>query len=116
MTDPAIADTINRHVAQRIAAYCDVADTIRNSPEPWTTKPMAIDLMGENTDATNGHRAWLIGHLAARTPGLDFDGPADADWENLFHHLRAEILARRETQTPSVCVAEIPAPDGVGSR
>lgn len=116
MTDAAIADTLNRHAAQLIARQLDSVDRSLAliGITPWAFSPIAETLMGENA-TTSGDRAWLVGLLAARTPGLDFDGPADADWENLISHLRAEILARRGPRTPSVREADS-VRDGVGSR
>lgn len=114
--DAGIADTLNRHVVQLIAQQLDTVDADMGIVfAPWQHCAMADTLMGENK-ATDGDRAWLVGMLAARTPGVDFDGhPADCDWENLFSHFRAEILARRDPESPSVCAAESPARDGVGS-
>jgi hypothetical protein len=118
MTDSAIADTLNRHVAQLVAQQLDCNDDLIRDhlTGPWFHSPIADTIMSDN-DATNGDRAWLIGSFAARTPGVDFDGhPADCDWDNLFSHFRAEILARRDPQSHPARAAEIPARDGVGSR
>lgn len=121
-----IADTINRHVARLITAHLDFIDReVRAMPEltelpypkgGWQFSAMADTLMGEN-DTSDGERAWFIGMLAARTPDVEFDGhPADADWENLFSHFRAEILARRDPETPCAVSASPGAACGVGSR
>lgn len=114
--DAGTADTINRRTAQRTAEYLDLNDFLAGlTGDPWHDGPMAQTLMGENP-ASNADRAWLVGALATKTPGLDFDGtPADADWENLFTHFRAEILARRDPQTSPVHANES-VRDGVGSR
>jgi len=107
MTDATIADTLNRHVAQLVAEQLDFVDAqIRALPgmatlDPqvtnWEWSALADTLCGDNLHATDGDRAWLVGLLAARTPGVDFDGhPADCDWENLFGHLRVEIQTRRD--------------------
>lgn len=116
--DAGIADTINRQAARLVALRFDGLDELWDQPVhggPWYLSPIADTFMGDN-DATNADRAWLFGGLAARTPGLDFDGePADCDWENLFANFRAEILARRDPETPSVR-GQSPARDGVGSR
>ncbi len=92
--DAGIADTINRHAVQLITQRLDQIDaTIDGLVIRWHHSAMADTLAGDKIDQ-RGDRAWLVGHLAARTP--DFDGhPADCDWENLFSHFRAEILARR---------------------
>jgi hypothetical protein len=120
MTVAAIADTINRHVVKLIAEHLDL--TGKEMPAylspgiRWHNSAMAEVLMGTSTDL-DGDRAWLVGFLAARTPGVDFDGhPADCDWDNLFGHFRAEIQARRDPETPPVRAAEIPVRDGVGSQ
>jgi hypothetical protein len=116
--DAGIADTINRHVAQIITQRLDSNDKALGYDlvAPWHHSPIADTLMGDGP-ADAADRAWFVGYLAAGTPGVDFDGePADCDWENLFSHFRAEILARRDPQTPTVHAAETPARDGVGSR
>jgi hypothetical protein len=112
--DAGIADTINRRDARLMALRLDTLDQetylnyFSGVSTPWYRSPMADTLMGENA-ATNSDRAWLVGLLAASTAHLAFDGtPADCDWDNLFTHLRAEILARRDPQTPPVREAEIP--------
>jgi hypothetical protein len=116
--DSGIADTINRLVAQKVTAHLDQIDA-RLMPldaRPWFAAPIGDTLIGTGP-ATNADRAWMIGHLAARTPDLSFDGvPADYDWENLFSHFRAEVEARRDPSAHPVRAAEIPVPDGVGSR
>jgi hypothetical protein len=113
--DAGIADAINRRDAVLIAAHFDALDLPHYGGDPaqrWSDSPMAATLMGNSSD-----RAWLVGYMAEKIPGLHFDGaPADADWESLFSHLRAEILARRDPQAPFVRTAETPARDGVGSR
>ena len=119
--DAGIADTINRRDARLIAEKLDRNDLSEGSNArlffgPWYESPLAETIMGENA-STGPDRAWLIGAFASRTPGVSFDGePADCDWENLFAHFRAEILSRRDPQTPSVHAAETPVRDGVGSR
>jgi len=125
--DAGIADTINRRDVQLIVAQLDSIDAglrdgtpgaawYRSDWGPWHLAPIASTLLCEGP-ATAADRAWLVGTLAARTPGVNFDGnPAECDWENLFAHFRAEILSRRDPQTPSVHVAETPVRDGVGSR
>lgn len=116
--DAGIADTLNRHVVQLMVAQLDLFDIDLCATEegPWYRVSIADTLMGTN-DATNADRAWLVGIIAHATPGLDFDGhPADCDWDNLFSHFRAEILSRRDPQSPPVRAAETPARDGVGSR
>lgn len=115
--DAGIADTLNRHVVQLITKQLDTIDMGMPIPEVrWPTSAMAETLMSAAPDS-NGDRAWLVGFLAARTPGVDFDGhPADCDWDNLFSHFRAEIMARRDPQAHPAHAAEIPVRDGVGSR
>lgn len=114
--DTAIADTINRMDAGRIARHLDLIDWFTGnlpgiSPHAtarWCDSAIADTLMSDN-DTSNSDRAWLVGVLASRTPDVLFDGaPADCDWDNLFSHLRAEILARRNPQTLLVCAAESP--------
>jgi hypothetical protein len=107
--DAGIADTLNRHVVQLITKQLDTVDMgMPISEIRWPTSAMADTLMGAGPD-TSGDRAWLVGFLAARTPGVDFDGhPADCDWGNLFSHFRAEILSRRDPKLPSVRAAESP--------
>jgi hypothetical protein len=117
--DFGIADTINRHVAQLICKHLDAMDAELHFHRisPWYRNAMSDVMMGAHGDTSDGDRAWLVGMLAARTPDVDFDGhPADCDWDNLFSHFRAEILARRDPQSHPVREAQIPARDGVGSR
>lgn len=124
--DAGTADTINRHVAELITTHLDYMDReVRALPElaelpfankGWQHSGIALTLMGEN-DANDGERAWLIGLLAARTPDVAFDGhPADCDWDNLFSHFRAEILARRDPKTPHAVAAQSAVACGVGSE
>jgi hypothetical protein len=98
--DAGIADTINRRDAWRVALHLDDLDG-----RPWH--------LGIEADAFlspacgSGEKAWLFGALAANVPGLHFDGdPADCDWDGLFSHFRAEILARRDPKTPPARAAE----------
>lgn len=111
--DAGIADTINRRDVALLVARCDVIDDdlrrgmiLPLSLVPWFDSPMAGLFLSEDPK----HRpdqAWLFGSLVANIPTVHFDGaPADCDWDNLFNHLRAEILARRDPQTPPVQVAE----------
>jgi len=112
--DAGIADTINRLAVQAMVAHLDKVDIdlCANETGPWYAVSIADTLMGTN-DATDADRAWLVGLIAHGTPGLDFDGcPADWDWENFYSHMRAEILARRDPQTPPAVPAET-RPSGV---
>lgn len=119
MTDATIADTLNRRAAKLITAQMDTIELTAgfntSGQVRWHWSAMADVLLSDAPDK-DGLRAWLVGFHAARTPDLTFDGPADEDWENLFSYFRAEILARRDPQTPSVHAAETPVPDSVGSR
>lgn len=103
--DAGVADTLNRHFAQIVCGYLDAHDTELHEETAglrWFYRPIADTLASQEPDK-NSDRAWLVGFLAARTPGVDFDGqPQDCDWNNLFSHFRAEILARRDPQAPSV--------------
>lgn len=108
--DAGIADTINRLDAQRMAVYLDRLDETLPSTlpgGPWHSSNLAETLMGTN-DATDADRAWLVGSLAAMTPGVRavMGGPALCDWENLFSHFRAEVLARRDPKPPHARTAE----------
>lgn len=118
--DAAIADTINRRDAQVIAAHLDTLDLDWSNAGPWHDAPFADMLLGTQLSG-NAERAWIFGFLAAGTRNVArevaFDGaPADCDWENLFSHIRAEILARRDPKSHPVRAAEIPVLDGVGSQ
>jgi hypothetical protein len=116
--DAAIADTLNRLTAEKISTHLDLLDAELGYDKvaPWHRSPISETLMGDGP-ADNADRAWFVGHLAARTPDLSFDGaPADCDWDNLFSHFRTEIVARRDSESPSVRTAETPVRDGVGSR
>jgi len=116
--DAGIADTINRRTARAVAARLDQLDALWSGTitTPWHLSSGCAAFTGENESVTNSDRAWFFGILAYDTPTAVFDGhPADCDWENLFSHFRAEILARRDPESPSVCAAESPARDGVGS-
>lgn len=100
--DAGIIDTINRRDVVTITARLDALDLPQYSDAviPWYFAPMSDTLLSEDP-ATGGDRAWLVGALAARTPGIRFDdAPADCDWENFLGHLRAEILRRRNPKTP----------------
>lgn len=106
--DAGIADTVNRHVVQLIVRRLDSTDEALGYDRdcPWYRAPLGSILLSDRPDS-NGDRAWLVGQLATRTPGVDFDGePADCDWDNLFSHFRAEILARRDPKTPHSASAE----------
>jgi len=112
--DPAIADAINRHDAQTLAKHLDLVDWLK-AKQPWHLGIEANAFL--SSTISSGELAWLFGLLAAGVPNLHFDGdPADCDWQNLFTHFRAEIVARRDPQIPLVYAAEVPARDGVGSR
>jgi hypothetical protein len=115
--DAGIADTINRHVVQLITQHLDSNRQLAGAlVAPGRKAASRTTLMGERLPPRRCRRAWFVGFLAARTPDLDFDFPADCDWENLFSHFRAEILARRDPKTPPVHAAQTPVRDGVGSR
>jgi len=106
--DAGIADTLNRTFAQKLTTGLDTLYPRWHEP----LSPVAATLLGEGPD-----RAWLVGFLVQPIPDLEIDSvPAGADWENLFSHIRAEILARRDPQSHPVYAAEIPVRDGVGSR
>lgn len=102
--DAGIADTLNRLDAQRIAAWLD--DSGRGGQ--WWNSAIADHVFDADTAQ---EKAWLVGSLSARVPGLDSDdwGPADEDWDNLFSHFRAEIQARRDADSSSAHAAETPA-------
>lgn len=116
--DAGIADTLNRVTADKIAKHLDLTDWLcgvrADSPAsgtPWHLSWMATTFL--DGAATNTERAWLLGALAVKTPGIDFDAiPADEDWENLFSSLRTEIITRRDPKTPHGEVAKI-CPAGV---
>jgi hypothetical protein len=112
--DAGVANAINREDARIIALAFDSVDQDRAPhlysyhPTPWYNGPMAATIMGENV-ATNGDRAWMLGAICSGIPGVRFDGaPADCDWDNFISHLRAEILARRDTDSSSLRAAQIP--------
>lgn len=101
--DAEIADTTNRRDAWRIAKHLDLLDYfcgIRGNKTPaagapWYRSNMAETLLADGPD-TNSDRAWLLGALAIKTPGLTFDGvPADCDWPGMFSWIRFEITCRR---------------------
>lgn len=105
-----IVDTINRRDVTKITARLDALDlpAYGGTGIPWYRAPMADTLMSE-TDGSRPDRAWLVGQLAERTPGIAFDGaPADCDWDNLFAHFRAAILARRDPDSSPARTAETP--------
>lgn len=100
--DSSLANDINRRDARIIAEYLDTLDPEGRTyfGEDWF-ETAAADIMLRNDDGTNPDRAFWLGLWAQKAPGLYFDGaPADCDWENLYSHLRAEILARRAPETP----------------
>lgn len=104
--DAGIVDSINRRDAALIADKVAILDDL------WYEGQLAAAFLSSQ----NADRAWLLGQMAPGIPGLRFDGaPADCDWDNLFSHIRAEILARRDPQSP-LARAAIAERDGVGSR
>lgn len=104
--DAGIADTINRRDVELVARKLDGLDSFFSNETPWYQGVFA-DTVVAGSIAPD--RAWLFTILATGTPGVAFDGtPADADWENLFSHFRAEILARRDPQAHPVRAAESP--------
>jgi hypothetical protein len=110
--DAAIADTINRLDAQKVASHLDLLDWFKGGP-PWHLGIEAQAFLSNTCGS--GEKAWLFGALAAGVPNLHFDGdPADCDWDGLFTHFRAEVLARRD-EAPLVHANES-VRDGVGSR
>jgi hypothetical protein len=110
--DAGIADTINRRDAQLLAEFLDALDTrLPDDRKPWHLGPMGEAFLDEQ--ASNSYRAWLFGKHAYRIPSLAFDGnPADGDWDNLFQHFRAAVLARRDPKSPPAGAAAI-QPSGV---
>lgn len=103
--DAGIADTINRADAHKVAKHLDLADWLSGHTNPWHTRVEA-DVFFSPT-CPSGEKAWFFGALAAGVPDLHFDGdPADCDWDNLFSHMRAEVLARRDPETPHARAAE----------
>lgn len=98
--DAMVADWINASDAKLIAAWADMIEAdleVRCSVpcKPWCWSFVADVLMSDDP-RKRPDQAWLISALAARVPGIRFDGcPADADWDNMICHLRAEIEARR---------------------
>lgn len=111
-------DTVNRLDAQLGAAHLDALDVQYSNGEPWYRTAWSDLIL---SDERNSDRAWFVGAILKTAPGTRFDDfPADNDWENLFSHFRAEILARRNPQargeTSPAYAAETPARDGVGSR
>lgn len=99
--DFGVADTINRIFAKKLTDGLDELYPRWHEPQ----SPVAATLMGDSSD-----RAWLVGFLVQPIPDLEIDStPADEDWDNLFSHLRAEILARREPENPTREVGRDPA-------
>lgn len=111
--DAAVVETINRLDAARIAKHLDLTDWLNGivgSGAPWFRRIEADAFFSATVGS--GELAWLLGALAAGVPGLHFDGePADADWDGLFSHFRAEIQDRRDrkshTETGCVPVAGV---------
>lgn len=102
--DAAVADTINRLDAQRIAARLDRLDQVTDDELPWYRRTAASQMLAERNSSVS---AWLLGAWAFQTPGIAFDGaPADCDWDNLFSHFRAEIQKRRDTDASTSQTAE----------
>lgn len=88
--DTGIADTLNRRTVEATAAQMDILDITFGNAVPWYRAPLADTLMGDSSD-----RAWLAVALVTGACDATFTAPADADWDNLFSHFRAEITARR---------------------
>lgn len=99
-----IADLLNRRFAAVFAEHLDTIDVEVRASLPnnklisWHQPPMLSEaLLKEDENAK-----WLIVAITEGSPDLDVDRvPADADWENLFTHLRAEIESRRARDTDS---------------
>lgn len=105
--DAGIADTLNHRTARLVAEHMDKLDVLWFSTmNPWYEAVMSQAFLGEN-DATDADRAWYFGILSTVILGEAVE-PADGDWENLFANFRAEILARRDPQTPPVRAAQTP--------
>lgn len=99
--DAGTVDAINRRDVQLIAERLDNSDEMFRAFNSWHDGPIAETIMGENC-ATFADRDFLVACLAERTVGVHFDGhPADCDWENLYSHFRAAILARRDPSNPT---------------
>lgn len=112
--DAGITDTINRRDAALVAQKLDSLDREFGNATPWYRIALADDVVTGNITPD---RVWHFTILASGTVGIAFDGaPADADWDNLFTHFRAEIAARRDPETHLAHEAEVPVPGGVGSR
>lgn len=104
---PGTADTLNRISAQALAAHFDELDVMFGN-EPWYDNDWAR-LLALGGPASSDV-VWLLAAIGARNPEIPFDGaPADSDWDNLFSHFRAEIQARRDTDSSPACAAEISA-------
>lgn len=109
--DTGTMSAINRRDARLIAEHFDRNDLEWGNQESWAELKWADIIL---SDTAHADRAWLVGAMAAMTPGLYFDGePAGCDWEDLYSHLRAEILARRAPQPPSVRAPEMTVRAGV---
>lgn len=107
--DSGIADTLNRIDVLRMCRTLDQLDVEWKSETPWYSLNWADAIVEEPNRADAGHAdlSWIVGAVAARTPDVRFDGqPAGCDWEGLFGHFRAEILARRGPQSPPAQAAE----------
>jgi hypothetical protein len=115
--DAGIIDAINRRDVKLMVARLDALDLpkYKATHGPWYLTPTG-DILAGHSYLSHPDRAWLVGSLAANLPGIAFDGePAGGDWENLFSHFRAEVLARRvsrDPKTPHADRAETP-PCGV---
>lgn len=107
--DAAIADTINRRDVKLMTARLDAVDLLGLGEIHWHWQPFADTMLSEDP-AKRPDQAWIVGAAANGIPCVHFDGaPADCDWENLFSHFRAEILARRDPDSSPAHVAETPA-------
>ena len=98
--DAGTADAINRRDVQLITARLDNSDRMFKA-NPWYEGPIGDAILADDPK-DQGDRDFLIAVLAERTLGVHFDGqPADCDWDNLYSHFRAEILARRDPDSPT---------------
>ena len=114
--DAGIVDTLNRRDVALLVARLDVIDDdlrrgllLPGDLKPWYHASIA-DTFLSTSETARSDQAWLFGSLVASIPGIRFDGcPADCDWDNLFGHLRTEILSRRDRdpQNPPAGMAEI---------
>lgn len=107
--DSGIASAINQQLARKVTLALDSYDRALGLTveAPWYLAGIGETLMDASPERSPD-RAWLVGSLLG-VGAVNWNAyPADGDWEILFSLIRAEIQARRDTDSSSAHAAETP--------